>query len=73
MNTIDRIKNITSKTEGIRRLAKGGDLFSGMSELASAVDKDLDSLGTWGKLAVQVLDPTGVTGWEDAKKAYKDY
>lgn len=33
------------------------------------VDKSLDTLGPWGKLGVQALDPIGVTSWAPVKES----
>lgn len=41
--------------------------------IAKAVDSSLDGLGTWGKLGVQVIDPTGITGWKDFGDALKAF
>lgn len=41
--------------------------------IAEAVDSSLDGLGTWGKLGVQIIDPTGVTGWKDFGDALKTF
>lgn len=40
---------------------------------AEAVDKSLDGLGTWGKLGVQILDPTGITSWKDLGDSLKAF
>lgn len=37
----------------------------GIGGFAEQVDKSLDGLGTWGKLGVQMVDPTGITAWKD--------
>lgn len=41
--------------------------------IAESVDASLNKLGPWGKLGVQVLDPTGVTGWKDLGDALKAF
>lgn len=38
-----------------------------------SIDSSLDKLGIWGKLGVQVLDPTGVTSWKDLETSLKDF
>jgi hypothetical protein len=38
-----------------------------------SVDSSLDKLGTWGKLGVQILDPTGITGWKDLGDSIKAF
>lgn len=41
--------------------------------IAEAVDSSLNKLGTWGKLGVQMLDPTGITGWKDFGDSLKAF
>ena len=36
---------------------------NGLGGIANSVDSALDGLGTWGKLGVQIIDPTGITSW----------
>lgn len=38
-------------------------------EIIETVDNFLDSLGTIGRVAVELADPTGVTGWKDLSNA----
>lgn len=45
----------------------------GLGGIAVAVDSSLDGLGTWGKLGVQILDPTGITGWKDLGDSLKAF
>ena len=37
--------------------------------IIKTVDNFLDSLGTTGRVAVELADPTGVTGWKDLSNA----
>lgn len=37
--------------------------------IIETVDNFLDSLGTTGRVAVELTDPTGVTGWKDLSNA----
>lgn len=37
--------------------------------IIETVDNFLDSLGTTGRVAVELADPTGVTGWKDLSSA----
>ena len=37
--------------------------------IIETVDNFLDSLGTTGRVAVELADPTGVTGWKDLSNA----
>ena len=37
--------------------------------IIETVDNFLDSLGTTGRVAVELSDPTGVTGWKDLSNA----
>lgn len=37
--------------------------------IIETVDNFLDSLGTTGRVAVELEDPTGVTGWKDLSNA----
>ena len=37
--------------------------------IIETVDNFLDSLGTAGRVAVELADPTGVTGWKDLSNA----
>lgn len=46
---------------------------NGLGGIAESVDTALDGLGTWGKLGVQVLDPTGITGWKDFGDSLKAF
>lgn len=54
-----------NKTKLIKRNQLGG--------IAEAVDSSLNGLGTWGKLGVQILDPTGITGWKDFGDSLKAF
>lgn len=37
--------------------------------IIETVDNFLNSLGTTGRVAVELADPTGVTGWKDLSNA----
>lgn len=37
--------------------------------IIETVDNFLDSLGTTGRVDVELADPTGVTGWKDLSNA----
>ena len=37
--------------------------------IIETVDNFLDSLGTTGRVTVELADPTGVTGWKDLSNA----
>lgn len=37
--------------------------------IIETIDNFLDSLGTTGRVAVELVDPTGVTGWKDLSNA----
>lgn len=41
--------------------------------IAEAVDSSLNGLGTWGKLGIQIIDPTGITGWKDFGNSLKAF
>ena len=45
----------------------------GLGGFAESVDKSLDGLGTWGKLGVQMIDPTGITSWKDLGDSLKTF
>lgn len=46
---------------------------NGLGGIAEAVDSSLNGLGTWGKLGVQIIDPTGITGWKDFGDSLKAF
>ncbi len=35
----------------------------------NTLDAQLDKLGTWGRLAVEALEPTGITAWKPTEEA----
>lgn len=37
--------------------------------IIETVDNFLDSLGTTGRVTIELADPTGVTGWKDLSNA----
>jgi hypothetical protein len=34
-----------------------------------SLDNSLNKLGTWGRLGVEMVDPTGITAWKPTKEA----
>lgn len=46
---------------------------NGLGGIANSVDSALDGLGTWGKLGVQIIDPTGITSWKDFGDSLKAF
>lgn len=43
----------------------------GLGNIIDTIDSKLNSLGEWGKLGVQMIDPTGISGWKDVKETSK--
>ena len=39
----------------------------------TSLDNQLNKLGTWGRLGVEMLDPTGVTAWKPLKDSAKAF
>lgn len=50
----------------VRRFNQGGGI-------AESIDTSLNNLGTLGKLMVEAIDPTGITGWKDLKDSLKSF
>lgn len=44
-----------------------------MGGLIDTIDAKLDSLGTLGRLGVELLDPTGITGYKYLKDSYNEF
>lgn len=39
----------------------------------TSLDNQLNKLGTWGRLGVEMLDPTGITAWKPLKDSAKTF